>query len=669
MEIRLNWLRSERGSVKSRTVALVNVPKDVFSEAGIKEIAGGLAASGSVPRHSDVGTVAAGANAGGVTHVWLARKVKPVEKVWENRDKEVYRLEGGVGKLLKLALKNERKGKTPEQLGTWDRESSSGSDAIIERYVPAKKVPKWKQGFLGLFGKKMNLETSPEYIREQNEELTKLRANPDDYEYGNVAFARFATQEEAHNFARLAKSSNKSLRMMDTKIEVVADDIIWSNTSMNPWQRKARTIGSWALTVGLIIVWGIITAFIGSISNLDAIKEQKGFTWLQKIPEIPFGIAKALLPTILLTLLFMVLPVILRIWIKLQGEIRKSDVELKLFTRFWLFQFIQGFIIMTLSSGLIAALGDLGSTLSSVPTLLASKLPGASIFFLTYILVQTWANAAKSLARIVPYVMYQLRGFLAGGTPRKAYAQKYKMDSFGWSTTWPPVCLLLLICIVYSVIQPLITVVGIVGFVLFYFAYKYLLVWAADQDQAMETGGLYYIKALRTVFVALYTEQVCVAGLFFLTTGSDGKRTTVGLACGAIIVVVGVVTACMQAYFDHILFKRQTLLFGVRQAGFMTTSQTQLNAEAEKVSSAGPVDNASEEGLDREFDHPAMWKKQPCVWIADDPTLIGRHESARINDMGVESSTEFAHMNEKGQVTVDRSPPDEAWDDREPVDC
>jgi hypothetical protein len=60
-----------------------------------------------------------------------------------------------------------------------------------------------------------------------------------------------------------------------------------------------------------------------------------------------------------------------------------SDIELKLFTRFWLFPVIHFSIIVTLSSGLISALGSLGQTASSAPTLLARRLPGASIFFLT----------------------------------------------------------------------------------------------------------------------------------------------------------------------------------------------------------------------------------------------------------------------------------------------
>lgn len=360
----------------------------------------------------------------------------------------------------------------------------------------------------------------------------------------------------------------------------------------------------------------------------------------------------------------MFLPIILRAWIKLQGEIRKSDIELKLFTRFWAFQYTNVFLIVTLASGFMAALGNLSGTVSEIPTLLAQKLPEASLFFLTYALVNSWAAAAKSLARIVPYVMWQLRGFLAGGTPRKAFTQKFKMDSFGWSTVWPPVCLLALTGIVYSVIQPMLPLIVFIGMLLFYMAYKYTLLWVANQDETLETGGLYYIKALRTVFVSLYTEQVCLAGLFFLETGPDGKRTTSGLACGAILVFVGVCTAVLQAYIDNVLYKRQTLMFGVRGNQLLSSSETQLTNNVEKVPS---IDRQSEEGLDNEFEHPALYKKQPCVWICDDPLRIGRLETDRINADGVEASTEFAHMNEKADITVDRSPPDEPWDNREPI--
>lgn len=116
MEVRLNWLRSDRNSTKSRTVALVNVPQSMFSEAGIREIGSSVAGLAGQTRMSDAGSTATKPLAG-ISKIWLARKVKPVEKVYSRRDKEVYRLENGVGKLLKLANKNQRKGKTPEAKG------------------------------------------------------------------------------------------------------------------------------------------------------------------------------------------------------------------------------------------------------------------------------------------------------------------------------------------------------------------------------------------------------------------------------------------------------------------------------------------------------------------------------------------------------------------------
>jgi asparagine N-glycosylation enzyme membrane subunit Stt3 len=110
------------------------------------------------------------------------------------------------------------------------------------------------------------------------------------------------------------------------------------------------------------------------------------------------------------------------------------------------------------------------------------------------------------------------------------------MQSFEWATTWPPMCLIICVTIVYSVIQPVITALTLVAMILMYAAYKYTMYWCADQPDMLETGGLFYIKALRTVFVSLYLEGVCLAGLFFLSTDASGGRTPTGLACGALMV-------------------------------------------------------------------------------------------------------------------------------------
>lgn len=386
-----------------------------------------------------------------------------------------------------------------------------------------------------------------------------------------------------------------------------------------------------------------------------------------EVSSVPLGIIKGILPPVLLAVLMMLLPIVLRIWIKLQGEIRKSEVELKLFTRYWLFQVIHSFLIMTLSGGIIGSLGDLLKgklSVTEICSILATKLPGASTFFLTWIMVVTWSGAAQSLARVVPFVMYQLRGFLAGNTPRKVFGQTFSLGSTLWSTAQPVYCLVICVTIVYSVIQPLITALGLVTMIILYAAYKYLLIWTADQPGYLETGGLYYIKAMRTVFVSLYLTEICLAGLFFLTTDANGKRSKVGLAGGAILVFMGVVTAITQAWIDHIGFKRQTIIFG-RSANGKSSSQTNLNQLSEKLTVTGnDVDDpetAGDDGIIHDFDNPAMWKPQPVVWIANDPLGIGNSEAERLNDQGIPASTEYAVEDVKAKIEVSRSPPDEKW--------
>ena len=105
-----------------------------------------------------------------VERVWLSRKLKDMETVYDERNDECLRVEASEGKLLAMATKNEKKGKTPVHKGTVSPESS----LLADKYVPPKKQPSHKLGFLGLLGKKLDLQTAPEYISSRNTELAKV---------------------------------------------------------------------------------------------------------------------------------------------------------------------------------------------------------------------------------------------------------------------------------------------------------------------------------------------------------------------------------------------------------------------------------------------------------------------------------------------------------------
>lgn len=126
VQVRQEWLASPQhlSLARTRTIAVTNVPEAYNTESSLKELGGSVATltGNSPPRPSNVtdGTAVANVHTdadGSIQRVWIPRKVKEVEKVWEERDAECGRLEGGVGKLVKLANKNYNKGKTPEKKG------------------------------------------------------------------------------------------------------------------------------------------------------------------------------------------------------------------------------------------------------------------------------------------------------------------------------------------------------------------------------------------------------------------------------------------------------------------------------------------------------------------------------------------------------------------------
>lgn len=136
VDVRQAWLSSPQhlSLARTRTVAITNLPDNINSESGIKEIAGSVArltgGNPTVPAAPRISTATEGTAVngavvnennvdadGGVRDVWLSRKIKDLEKAWGKRNDECSRLEGGVAKLLKGAAKNQRKGKTPEKQG------------------------------------------------------------------------------------------------------------------------------------------------------------------------------------------------------------------------------------------------------------------------------------------------------------------------------------------------------------------------------------------------------------------------------------------------------------------------------------------------------------------------------------------------------------------------
>lgn len=90
----------------------------------------------------------------------------------------------------------------------------------------------------------------------------------------------------------------------------------------------------------------------------------------------------------------------------------------------------------------MAALPQIAENPGSAVSLLATYLPQASTFFLTYFVTVGLGGAAGSLLQISALVIGYVLLILLGTTPRKVFNLKYKMSNVQWGTLFPNMTLL-----------------------------------------------------------------------------------------------------------------------------------------------------------------------------------------------------------------------------------
>ncbi|KAF9568644.1 DUF221-domain-containing protein [Agrocybe pediades] len=513
-------------------------------------------------------------------------------------------------------------------------------------------------------------------------------AGGEEYPTLNSAFVTFNKQISAH-LAVQVLTHHEPYRMSSRYIEVAPQDVIWSNLGLNPYEQKVRLAISYAATAGLIIFWAIPVSFVGIISNVHTLcTTAKFLAWVCDLPSVVVGIISGILPPVLLAVLMMLLPIVLRLLARFEGIPKYTGLELSLMTRFFIFQVVHSFLIVTLSSGIMASLKGIISNPTSVPNTLAQKLPQASTFFLTYVVLQGLSGVAGGFLQIVPLVLYYVKLYILGSTPRSVYNIKYQLRNVAWGTTFPGMTLLVVIALGYSIISPIINGLACATFFMFYQLYKYLFLYAYQQPTTTDTGGLFYPKALQHVFVGMYVQQVCLCALFFLA--QDANKKPVAVPEGALMVVLIVLTAGFNIIINNsygpllsalpLSLQDRTYKPPSIQAhpgtespvsgegegavdehamGPSSTREDKKNLDPSKgkdISDEVAVLEDEEESYG--FAHPAASRPQRTVWIPRDALGLSVEEERACKEMGVRVSSRHAEMNEKGKVDVSGVPPD-----------
>ncbi|KAI8320576.1 DUF221-domain-containing protein [Martensiomyces pterosporus] len=424
---------------------------------------------------------------GGVRQIIVNRNVSELEKLVGERDARALKLE----KLMtKYAVQCEQAYNKSIKKGTAYKEP--------ER-------PKMRESMVPFKGPKIDA------ITHHSTEIAKLNRQIADLTDGDIhqfkrqssAFVLFHKQIAAHMSAQTVLDY-KPFSMNSVSLDVYPEDIIWSNLNMNPYDRRMRSYISFGITVGLVIVWTILTAFLMSLVQVENLKNFGPFKNLTD--SYWLGVFTGIVPTIIMAVLMALLPIFLRLLLKLEGTPRVSEINLRLLDRYYFFLVWNVYLVTIFSSSILKtaaeSVGDPGRIVDEIQ----KNVPSSATNILTYVLLLAFTGAAKELLQGTPLALRYIMPILFAKTPR-AISNAEAPSEFDWATSIPTHTLIFLMGFSYSFIAPIVNCFVAVYFGLFYLVYRYQFLYVYN-DANWVTGGLSFPRAIKQMLVGVYISEV-----------------------------------------------------------------------------------------------------------------------------------------------------------------
>jgi len=140
------------------------------------------------------------------------------------------------------------------------------------------------------------------------------------------------------------------------------ENIFWKNIGKMNMEKQVSTLLSFTLIVLLCLFWTILISFIASLTSVEALSEQVPFLgdWIEKASWL--GDFLAMLATLLLVGVNSLLPIILELFLSLEGPVSEVVLSALMFTKLAAFAIIQTFFVSTISGGILQELSNIVKT-------------------------------------------------------------------------------------------------------------------------------------------------------------------------------------------------------------------------------------------------------------------------------------------------------------------
>ena len=255
-------------------------------------------------------------------------------------------------------------------------------------------------------------------------------------------------------------------------------------------------------------------------------------------------------------------------------------------------------------------------------------------------LLQALNGSGQAILQAVPLVLSYILPFLST-TPRDIYLNKGKCPTINLGTLIPSHTVIFVLGLEYSTIAPLILPFVCLFFYLSYFVYLYQFLYQYEMEY--ESGGLAFPRAIRHVYIGLFTWQLTMIGLFAI------QQTVAEMILMIITLVLSICALALydksfEPLFNYLPVQPQddgkTVAAAVENNSIFSGSNTAEEEDDKRVLTHIDQDQDTEEGLRRRK-------------IADSPDKILRRQSVGLADAYVARAQLKKRMDEEQEHSSD----------------
>jgi hypothetical protein len=311
-------------------------------------------------------------------------------------------------------------------------------------------------------------------------------------------------------------------------------DILWENIYVSKGALRTRSylgealvlllIGFYVVPVALVSLLVSESALISSSERLAQLDQASAF----------FSSAIAMVQPLCIVGIQQLLPPLFIAIGRTEGLVSFSEVQMRAFSRYFLFQVVNVFLVTTIAGSIFDTIAIIIDNPETMFEMLGNSLPRMSSFFITFVFIKTFLGLGVELVRTMSLVQSLLRYVLFPNATlrmqRNPFIGLRAIDDPGWFSFHKILAqdmLVVVISVVFAVVAPMVLLPCAI-FCLFsriIWTHHHLYVY----ESVFETGGQFWPKIFRRFVFGLIIAQMTITGQFILKEARHEAYATIAL--------------------------------------------------------------------------------------------------------------------------------------------